>query len=233
MKILKSFNTFSSITGNAATGYPLTNLAKLDTNEIWKGTSSTETITIDFGSAKPVSGIFLNNTNFTSAIITASNSSDFSGGVQLNLTLKKDNLGIIKGFGTIASTNYRYLKVVCSGLVSGATVCQMGNLMVGKSENIKVASWAPEIIDKIIDFESDGGSYRTRRKGQSRHIFNVGFTNIKTAIDELPLDFDYAVIFTDLSDVADSYIIGRPEQRRGNVNNPLDCSLNLVFKELI
>lgn len=232
MKILKDFNTFSSITGNAATGYPLTNLAKLDTNEIWKGTSSSETITIDFGSAKPVSGIFLNNANFTSAVITASNNSDFSSGVQLNLTLKKDNLGIVKGFGTIASTNYRYLKVVCSTLISGS-VCQMGNLMVGKSENIKVASWAPEIIDKIVDFESDGGSYRTRRKGQSRHVFSAGFTNIKTAIDELPLDFDYAVIFTDLSDVADSYIIGRPEGRRGNVNNPLDCSLNLTFKELI
>ena len=232
MKILIKFNSFSSITGNAASGYPLTNLATLDSNEIWKGTSNTETITIDFGSAKPVSGIFFNNANFTSAVVTASNNSDFSSGVQLNLTLKKDDLGIIKGFGTIAETNYRYLRIVFSSVVSGS-VCQLGNLIVGKSENIKVASWSPEVVDKIKDFESDGGSYRTKKRGQSRHVFSVGFTNIKSVIDGLPLDFDEAVIFTDLDNVADSYIIGRPEQRRGTVNNILDCSLNLVLKELI
>ena len=232
MKILIKFNSFSSITGNAASGYHLTNLATLDSNEIWKGTSNTETITIDFGSAKPVSGIFFNNANFTSAVVTASNNSDFSSGVQLNLTLKKDDLGIIKGFGTIAETNYRYLRIVFSSVVSGS-VCQLGNLIVGKSENIKVASWSPEVVDKIKDFESDGGSYRTKKRGQSRHVFSVGFTNIKSVIDGLPLDFDEAVIFTDLDNVADSYIIGRPEQRRGTVNNILDCSLNLVLKELI
>ena len=233
MKILKDFNTFSSITGNAATGYPLTNLSKLDSNEIWKGTSSNETIIIDFGSAKPVSGIFLNNANFTSAVITVSNNSDFSSGVTLNLTLAKDDLGIIKGFGVIAETNYRYLKVVCSALVSGFTVCQLGNLIVGKTENIKVASWSPEIIDKIKSFESDGGSYRTKKTGQSRHVFGASFSYTKAYIDSLPLDFDSAVIYTDLSDVADSYIIGRPTQRRKNVNNPADCSLSLNFEELI
>lgn len=233
MKILKGFNTFSSITGNAATGYPLTSLSKLDTNEIWKGTSSTETITIDFGSAKPVSGIFLNNTNFTSALITASNNSNFSDGVMLNLTLSRDDLGIIKGFGSVASTNFRYLRIVCSNLISGATVCQMGNLIVGEAENIKVSSWSIDIVDKIKSFESDGGSYRTKKTGQSRHTFSVGFTDIKAVIDNLPLDFDAGVIFTDLSDVADAYLVGRPTQRRKQINNPLDCSLNLNLEELI
>lgn len=233
MKILKDFNNFSSITGNAASGYPLTNLAKIDSNEIWKGTSSTETIIIDFGSAKPVSGIFLNNANFTSATITASNNSSFSDGATLNLTLSKDDLGIIKGFGSVASANYRYLRVVCSSLISGSTVCQMGNLIVGKAENIKVSSWSSDIVDKIKSFESDGGSYRTKKTGQSRHTFGVGFTDVKAVIDNLPLDFDAGVIFTDLNDVADSYLIGRPTQRRKQVNNPLDCSLNLNLEELI
>ena len=232
MKLIKNFNVFSTINGNAASGYPLTNLATIDTNEIWKGTSTSETITIDFGSSKPVSGIFLNNANFTSAVITASNNSDFSSGVTLNLTLKKDDLGILKGFGSVANSNYRYLRVVCSTLSSGS-VCQLGNLIVGKAENLKVASWSPEIIDNIKEFESDGGSFRSKKKGQSRHTFRAGFSDIKSVIDELPLDFDFAVIFTDLSNVADSYIIGRPTQRSGNINNILDCSLNLVLKELI
>ena len=233
MKLIKDFNAFSSITGNAASGYPLTNLATIDTNQIWKGTSSSETITIDFGSAKPVSGIFLNNANFTSAVITVSNSSDFSSGVTLNLTLAKDDLGIIRGFGTIAETNYRYLKIVCSSLVTGFTVCQLGNLIVGKAENIKVSSWNEDIVDKIKSFESDGGSYRTRRKGQSRHVFSASFSYTKAYIDSLPLDFDAAVIFTDLNDVSDSYLIGRPTQRRGSVKNPADSSLSLNLEELI
>ena len=233
MKILKNFNVFSSITGNATTGYPLTNLATLDTNEIWKGTSNSETITIDFGSAKPVSGIFLNNTNFTSAVITASNNSDFSSGVTLNLTLKKDDLGIIKGFGTIAETNYRYLRIVCSSLVTGFTVCQMGNLIVGKSENIRVSSWSSDIIDKVVDFESDGGSFRNKKKGQSRHNFSASYSYTKAYLDSYPLDFDNAVIYTDLNDVSDSYLIGRPTQIRKNVNNPNDCSMSFVLKELI
>lgn len=233
MKLINKFNTFSTISGNAATGYPLTNLAKIDTNEIWKGTGTSETITIDFGSAKPVSGVLLNNANFISAVITASSSSDFSSGVTLNLTLAKDDLGIIRGFGSVASTNYRYLKVVCSGLISGATAIQLGNLIVGKAEDIKVVSWSPEVIDKIVDFESDGGSFRSRQKGQGRHSFNVSFSDVKSVIDGFSLNFDYGVIFTDLNNVADAYIIGRPRQRRGNVNNINDCSLSLVLNEII
>lgn len=233
MKLLKDFNVFSSISGNAASGYPLTNLATIDTNQIWKGTSSNETIIIDFGSAKPVSGIFLNNANFTSAVITVSNNSDFSSGVTLNLTLAKDDLGIIRGFGSVASTNYRYLKIVCSSLITGATVIQLGNLIVGKAENIKVASWNVDIVDKIKNFESDGGSYRTKKTGQSRHTFSAGFSYTKAYIDSLPLDFDKAVIFTDLGDVADAYLIGRPTQRRKQVNNPADSSLSLNLEELI
>lgn len=233
MKLINKFNTFSTISGNAATGYPLTNLAKIDTNEIWKGTGTSETITIDFGSAKPVSGILLNNANFTSAVITASNNSSFSDGVTLNLTLSKDDLGIIKGFGSVASANYRYLKVVCSSLVSGASVCQLGNLIVGKAENLRVVSWGEEITDKIVPFESDGGSYRSKPKGQSRHVFSASIDGSKSELDALFMNWDYGVIYVDMSNVADSYLIGRPTQRRKNINNSADCSFSCTFEEQI
>lgn len=232
MKIIKDFNNFSSISGNAASGYPLDNLKTLDSNEIWKATHNSETITVDFGSAKPVSGIFLNNTNFLSAAITASNNSDFSGGITTNLSLKRDDLGIIKGFTGITSGNYRYVRIVCSNLVCGSVI-QMGNLIIGKAEDIKVSSWNVNIADKIKIFESDGGSYRYKTSGQSRHSFDVGFTDPKSVIDNLPLDFEHGVIFTDLDDVSDSYIIGRPTQRRKTISNPLDCSLNMKLEELI
>lgn len=232
MKILTDFYNYTP-SGNAASGYALTNLKSIDTNEIWKGTANSETIRIDLGSAKSVDTVFLNNSNFTSASVTVTNSSDYSGGTTKNFTLVKDDLGIYRAFCDIGGGNtYRYIKIICSTLVSGS-VCQLGNVIIGKSSEIVISEWSADVIDLVASFESDGGAYREKKKGQSRHSFNASFTSTKDGIDSLPLNFSQAVIYTDLNDIADAYIIGIPQSRRKSVRNPVDCSLSVVFKELI
>ena len=232
MKILTDFYNYTP-SGNAASGYALTNLKSIDTNEIWKGTANSETIRIDLGSAKSVNAIFINNSNFTSASITVTNNSDYSGGITKSFTLTQDDLGIYRAFCEIGNgTAYRYIKVVCSSLVSGS-VCQLGNVIIGKSSEIVISEWSADVIDLVASFESDGGAYREKRKGQSRHSFNASFTGTKDRIDSLPLNFSQAVIYTDLNNVADAYIIGIPQSRRKSVRNPVDCNLSVIFKELI
>ncbi len=231
MKLLTDFYDYN-ITGNAATGYSLNNLKTLDTNEIWKGLTSSETLVIDLGSAKVIGAIFLNNANFTSAVITCANNTSFTGGITRTLTLKKDDLGIYKAFSAITSSSYRYVRIVCSSLVSGSAPT-LGNIIIGPVSEIIVSEWSSAIQDKVVTFESDGGAYREKKKGQSRHTFSAALNGSKAYLDALPLNFINAVISTDLDDVADAYIIGMAQQRRKQTRNPLDCSLNLEFAEII
>ena len=231
MKLLTDFYNYS-ITGNAASGYPLNNLKSLDTNEIWKGQTASETLVIDLGFAKVIGAILLNNANFTSAVVTCANNTSFTGGISKNLTLKKDDLGIYRAFSTITSSSYRYIRVVCSSLVSGS-VPTLGNIIIGPVSEIIVSEWSSDIRDKVATFESDGGAYREKKKGQSRHEFSATLNGTKAELDALPLNFDNAVIFTDLDDAADAYIIGTVKSRRKSTRNPIDSSLTLQFSEII
>lgn len=229
MKIITNFYNYTPV-GNAATGYPLTNLKTTDTNEIWKGTASSETVKLDLGSARAVSAVFLNNANFTSVSVTVTNSSDYSGGTTKSFTLAKDDLGIIRGFCEIGDgSSYRYIKLVCSG----TSTVTLGNVIVGNAADIAVTEWSADIEDLIASFSSDGGAYREKRKGQSRHNFTASFSGTKAVIDSLPLGFTNAVIYTDLADLSDAYLIGMPASRRKSVRNPVDCTLSVSFHEII
>lgn len=230
MKILTDFYNYT-VSGNVATGYFLNNLKTLDTNEIWMGTHSSETLIIDLGSSKRIGGVFLNNANFTSAIITCASNSGFSGGVSKTVTLKKDDLGICKAFIDFANASYRYIRIECSVLISGSYV-SLGNVIIAPASEIVVSEWNTDVQTKIVSFESDGGAYREKRKGQSRHSFSATLTGTKESLDSLPFNSDYAVIYTDLNDVSDCYLIGAIQQRRKGIKNPIDCSLSVQFSEL-
>lgn len=231
MKLLTDFYNYT-VTGNVASGYSLNNLKTLDTNEIWKGSNASETLVFDLGLAKKIGSIFLNNSNFTSAVITCANNTSFTGGITQNLTLKKDDLNIYRAFSFLTDTSYRYIRIVCSNLVSG-TAPTLGNVIIGDTTELKVSDWSSDVQDKLVTFESDGGSYREKRKGQSHHVFSASLSGTKEELDSLPLNFDSAVIFTDLNDVADSYLVGTALNRRRSTRNPVDCSLTFNLQELI
>lgn len=241
MKLLTDQNmrTFTSIVASSeAVGFPATNLQQYDPGLIWKAAafSADVTITIDLGAAAAIPQIWLNNANFASATLQA-NASDSWGSPSVSqaVTLAKDDIGIYKGYFDLSATNYRYVRVVIpvQALTSG-TVPQLGNIIIGTAADLRVASWAAQTARNFSKFQPDGGGYRKNAKGRARHAFSVGVLGTKAEVDAVILSgWEAAIIFTDLADVADSYLVYPPETTGKSIRNPLDAERSFVLEELV
>jgi hypothetical protein len=241
MKLLTDQNmrTFAGIVvSSAAAGFPVTNLQQYDPGLIWKAAafSADISIVIDLGAAVAIPQIWLNNANFTSATLQA-NAADSWGSpsVSTNVTLAKDDIGIYKGFFDLSATNYRYVRIVIpvQTLVSG-TVPQFGNIIIGTASDLRVASWAAQTARNYSKFQPDGGGYRKNAKGRARHVFSVGVSGTKAEVDAIVLSgWEAAIIFTDLADVADSYLVYPPESTGISIKNPLDAERSFALEELV
>lgn len=244
MRILPDYN-FRNISGITASSvntlFPAANLKELDPEVLWKASafSSTVTLTIDLGSAVKVDKIWLNNANFKTATIMANSSNSWSSpAVSKNVTLAKDDLKILKGFFALSSSSYRYVRVSIpvQTLENNDTVPSLGNIIIGSDVDFSpVAKWEPDIDCIFYTFTSDGGSYFKDQKTKPRHVFGCGFEHItKTEHKNLPLTgWNNAIIYTDLDDVSDSYLIYPPAGRSSGVKNPSDCSIEVTFEELV
>lgn len=231
MRLLKDFLTYTA-NGNVAPGFSLQNLAKIDTNLVWRGIYTSEQLSFNLGAPMALDSVFINNTNFTSLKISLSNNSSFTDTIIVEAELKPDDLGIVRGFVTVPSGSYQHIKLECSDIISGSAI-QIGNVIIGKSLEIYTASLDSEIVKNIVEFNADGGAYRQRVKGQARHNISLNYIGKKDTINGFPLVFSSAVIFADLGAIEESYIIGPAQNIRKTINNNLDCSISLAFSELV
>ena len=244
MRILPDYNFryMASITASSANAlFPASNLRELDPAVLWKASafSSAVTLTIDFGSAVKVDKIWLNNANFKTATIMANSSNSWSSpAVTKSVTLDKDDLGIIKGYFALSSTSYRYVRISIpvQPLENSNIVPFLGNIIIGSDVDFSpVAKWEPDVDHTFYTFTSDGGSYFKTSKTKPRHVFGCGFEHITKAEHKaLPITgWNNAIIYTDLDDVSDSYLVYAPAGRSSDVRNPIDCSIEMTFEELV
>jgi hypothetical protein len=241
MKLLTDQNmrTFSAIVASsAAAGFPVANLQQYDPGLVWKAAAFAGdiNIVIDLGAAVAIPQIWLNNANFSSATLQA-NAADSWGSpsVSQTVTLAKDDIGIYKGYFDLSATNYRYVRVVIpvQALVSG-TVPQLGNIIIGTASDLKVSSWSAQTARNFSKFQPDGGGNRKNAKGRARHVFSVGVSGTKAEVDAVILSgWETAIIFTDLADVADSYLVYPPESTSKSIRNPLDAERSFAMEELV
>ncbi len=243
MRILPDYNFrhFASITANSENSlFPATNLTELDPCVIWKAASFSDAaiITIDLGATRQINRIWLNNANFRSATIMADTTDQWSSPVTESVTLVKDDLGILKGYFSFTQGSYRYIRISIPVqiLENNNLVPSLGNIIIGSDVDFSpVAKWEPDVDYNFYTFTSDGGSYFKTPKTKPRHIFGCGFEHISKAEHKnLPITgWNNAIIYTDLDDVSDSYLVYPPAGRSSDVRNPLDCSIEVTFEELV
>lgn len=236
-----NFSEIVSITTNSTNPlFPALNLTELDPAAVWRAASFSVAITLifDLASSQNVNKIWLNNANFTSATIQANSTDSWAApAVTKDVTLAKDDLGICRGYYALSETDYRYVRLVIpvQTLLRG-TVPELGNVIIGEDIDLSpVAEFNSEIAEEYYTFLSDSGRYFKKRKHTPRHVLSLAFANqTKTVIDALPLTgWNNAIIFSDLSDVAEAYLVYSPVERRKITRSPLDCSLSFTLEELV
>lgn len=243
MKLLTDQNmtTINSVTASgSAEGFPASNLLNYDPDLIWKADafSSDVTLVLDLLAATPIDYIWLNNANFLSATLQANASNVWtSPSVSKNVTLAEDDAGVVKGFFDLSSTDYRYVRIVIpvQTLTDGGSVPSLGNIILGSVEDIRVSSWVPDVAQEFYSFQADGGSFVKASKGKARHVFSIAIVALtKAELDALPLKgWSQAVIFTDLGNVADSFLVYPPAARRPRVRSQIDCDIEFTLDERV
>lgn len=243
MRLLPDYNyrNISAITASSENVlFPASNLKELDPAVIWRASafSSAVSITIDLGSAQSIEKIWLNNANFKSCSIQANSSDSWSSpAVSKSVTLKADDVGIFKGFFDLSSSSYRYVRVLIptQTLIKGS-VPELGNIIIGKDVDFSpITTWNPDVEHEFYTFKSDSGGYFKTPKTKPRHVFNTTIERIeKSELFSLPLNgWNTAIVFTDLNDVADSYLVYPATQRGVKVLNSADSSIDFAFEELV
>jgi len=239
MKILKdyAFNVPQSITASSQnTNFPVSNLYLLDPGVVWRAgdfTGDTD-IVIDFGAAVDIDNVWLCAANFIECTIQANSTNSWdSPAVTKTVTLAKDAVGILKGFFVLSAPQYRYVRLLINqqALLFG-TAPQLGNIIIGKAYEQPVAELAVSYEEMWLRFESDGGAHTKARKGRGRHIIDITITGPEAEVSAARFsDCELMVVYTDLSSVADSYLVYAPERGRIVKRSPLEAEVSYTLEE--
>lgn len=220
--------------------FPVENLLDYDSNKLWIAASFAAQITIliDFGSAKPINAVWLNNANFLSATIQANSADSWaSPPVSEAVTMTEDDTGVVKGFFDIADAEYRYVRIVIpvQSLLDGGAYPWLGNIIIGEPESIIIGDWSSDIEEESDEFKSTGGNYDQNKYGIARHVFSVAMLNAdKSEIDAAPLKgWSYAVWMADLGSVADSWLVCAPTSKSMKIRNVKNCDLSFRLRQRV
>lgn len=241
MLILTTFETLPTITASTSNAqYPVSNIAQIDPGRVWQPTTFTAPapawIVVDYGSAKSLTDLFLNNCNFTSATIQGNDTDSWTTpAFSQAVTLAKDDCQVRKGYFTLTAFNYRYLRILITfqTLDNSATYPFIGNLITGTATTLKVSEWAPQKIKRYSVFQSDGGSYSKTPKGKARHTFGCAVSSTLATVESINWDYLHAVVYEDLGNVAGSWLVYHPNEIGKSIKNTNDASLRLTFEERV
>lgn len=233
-------NILSIIASSTKPGTETANLLAYDPGKIWEALtfdSAGAYLVIPFSEQSPINYIWLNNANFLNATIQANNTDSWeTPGFSKNVVLKEDKRGICKGFFELTETPYSYVRIVipAQSLLFDNTVPWLGNVIIGEAEKLTVASWEYQEIDSFEPFKSSGGSYTEIESGKPRYVFSANMKGSFASLNSAPLKrWKRAVIFTDLGDVADSYLVCPPAGKRGKVSNLRKCEFSFTLRERV
>lgn len=239
MKLLKDrdFLEFSTITASSFdVNFPPSNLILFDPGVVWKAETFAEelNLVIDLGAPLKARHIWLCNANFVNCTIQASSADSWAmPEVSRLVTLVKDRVGILKGFFDLSTSNYRYIRLIIpvQPLAFGS-VPQLGNIIIGAASELSVSDFSVSETWKWKKFESDGGSYSQIRKGRGRQSIQLAFHGSALDISSIAFsDSDLILLFADLGDVSESYLVYAPETGVIKKRNSLDAEVSYVLEE--
>lgn len=239
MKIISIFETLVTLTSSSENAsFPDDNIKDLDPLKRWWASSySGEAwLKINFGAAKTLSAAFLNQGNFPQCRIQG-NSSDawVAPPFDLECDLVVDDAKNRKGWFDLTAFSFQWLRILIppgQTLDNSDTVPKLGNLIVGAASTLPLVSELdPTMIQRKKAFETNSGGYRENKKGRARHVITMGIGDSLTNIRAMPKTWDIAVIFADLGNAGESWLVYPPENWSRPIKSIIDAQLRFTLKE--
>lgn len=252
MKVLYDYTPASSADTSVAitessqdTIFLSSNLKTIKPVQSWKSQVITESwIMYDFGSAKSLTGLFLNRFNFAAFTIQGHTSDTWTDpDYEAVITgLTKDEVyeeNYMHYFKELVAFNYRYLRILIPAQTPlfEPTYFKIGNLLVGNFVEIwnPKAGYQIEIVPKENIIEFDSGYSESSKVGRTRRTFALNLDKIaKAEYDKLRLTRSPIVMYNDWeSDPNKCYLV----KAVGNISRSYEfaqiTSHSLSFVEVV
>ena len=238
MRILTIFDSLGTLTSSGdASGHGRANIADLDPAMVWKADAYAGEVWLkmDLGSAKALTAVFLNRANFPQARIQG-HASDSWGTPSFNLLvdLVRDEAENRKVYTQLTAFNYQWLRILIPGsqALDSGLVPELGNLIIGTDAATPLCPRLDvTLVSRIDRFEPSGAGMRKRFRGEPWHLIDAEFSDSLANIQALPKIWNHAVLWADLGDVSQSWLVTRPDRWSRPLKNVLDAQLRQTFEE--
>lgn len=239
MKMLTVFEAFAALTANSSNAsFPVANVTDNDPFVRWKANQYAvdEWIKVDFGAAKSLDSVFLNQCNFPQCKIQGHTSDSWTTpDFELTADLVQDDANNRKGFFKPVAFNYRWLRIlieVGQTLDNAEATPAVGNLIVGTATTGKMYKFEPRLIKETDEYTTPNGAFvQVPKYGRDRHIISMALNDSLAALRAFPRNWSIGVFFADLGYVDEAYLVYPPKEWQPAVRKPLDSDLAAQFPE--
>lgn len=239
MKLLATFQALSTLTASGSdANFPVSNVVDLEPMKRWHADAYTGDVWVknDFGSAKSLTAVFLNQCNFPACKVQGNDTDVWtSPSFELTCSLVVDDAGNRKGWFDLSAFNYRYLRVlIASGqtLDNSETVPAIGNIIAGTAETMPlVADLTARLVQRSIRFESDGGAVDKEKYGRARHLITINIGDSLANVRGMSKRWDIGVVFADLANAGEAWLVFPPDDWNRPIRSVLDAGLQFVMEE--
>jgi hypothetical protein len=241
MKLLSDFETAAAISATSEdTDFPVENVLDLDPMLRWHAESYAvdQRVVLDFGTAKSINAVFLNQCNFPEAKIEG-NATDSWGSpsFSLEVDLVQDDTENRKGWFDLTGFNLRFLSILVPAgqtLDNSEATPAIGNIICGVAVALpEINSFTPELIQDYSSFQTDDGGYSESEIGRKRHIITlVTDRNTLALMKAIPKQWSIGVLYADVDTVADSWLVYPPRNWQRPTGSVIDSMFtSLQFRE--
>lgn len=237
MKLLSSFLTMTNLSSSgAAAGFPVSNIADTEPMKRWVAGAYAGYVWVKAQIASAIGSVFLNRCNFPHAHVQW-NATDSWGSptVDQGVDLVQDDAGNRKAWVDLPANGAGYIRILIPGsqsLDNLETVPAIGNLIVGTAATFPtVSDFNPRLLRRFDRFESRAGAVTKTPLGRARHIIQFGIGDSLANVRAMPKTWDLGVIFADLGNAGESWLVFPPEDWDRPIRSVLDAQLRFALEE--
>ena len=237
MKLLSSFLTMTNLSSSgAASGFPVSNIADAEPMKRWQASAYAGDVWVKAQISSAIGSLFLNRCNFSHAHVQWNATDSWtSPTIDQGVDLALDDAGNRKAWVDLPANDAGFVRILIPGsqaLDNSESVPAIGNLIVGTAATLPtIGDFNPRLIQRVNRFESDAGALAKTPIGRARHVIQIGVGDSLANVRAMPKTWPLGVIYADLGNAGESWLVFPPEDWDRPIRNVLDAQLRFSLEE--
>jgi hypothetical protein len=235
MKLLTNFMSFTPTSSGQVSGFPIGNITDIEPMKRWHSNTQYEAW-VKFQISSAIGNIFLNRCNFPHFHFQWNATDTWTAPtIDQGYDLVLDDAGNRKGWFDLPANGAGWVRIFIptgynfDDLTDSAKI---GNVIIGTATTLPtVGDFAYSVARRYDRFESRAGAITKTALGRARHILQISVGDSLANIRSMPKDWTIGVVFADLGNAGESWLVYPPDSWDRPIRSVLDAALQFVLEE--